>query len=720
MATLLEPMPRVKTPTLIQMEAVECGAAALGILMGYYRKIVPLEELRVACGVSRNGSKASNILKAARNYGFVAKGFKKELHRLKDLKPPFIVFWNFNHFIVIEGISADKVFINDPGTGPRSISHEEFDHAFTGIVLEIVPGENFEPSGEEPSMLGSLNRRLKGSYLSVLFLFLVGLLLVIPGLVVPIFTKIFIDQYLILRLDSWIRPLIIGMAITAVVRLVLSWMKDYYLGRLEMKIAIVTSSQFFLHLLRLPIEFFTQRSVGDITNRIDLNDSVASVLARDFARTLLNVVSMVFFLILLLYYDITLTVVGVSIALMNIAILRSLGRLRKDRSDLLSSENGKLAGTAFGGLITIETLKASGRETDFFGRLSGAQARVINSLRSVIEDTMYPSVAPSLLNALNTSVILTLGALKIMNGYMTIGTLIAFQSLMASFISPLNDLISTANAIWQMKGSMRKLDDVMENKPAIDLQMQSENELDAERLIGRVELKNITFGYSKMDPPLIENFNLSISPGSRVAIVGGSGSGKSTIAKLLAGIAEPWSGEVLFDGKNKESIPRHILNDSVALVDQDIFMFDGTIMQNITMWDSERSEPDVLQATHDAHIHSDITARDQGYAGKMSERGSNFSGGQKQRIEIARALAVNPRILLLDEATSALDPVTEKAIDEAIRQRGCTTIIIAHRLSTIRDCDQIIVMHEGRIVEQGRHEELVKLEGTYANLISMT
>ena len=711
---------RAKVPTVLQMEAVECGAASLAMILAYYGKYLPLEEIRIACGVSRDGSKASNILKAARSYGLEAKGFRKEPEALKDMNLPVIIHWNFNHFLVLEGFDKGFVYLNDPGSGPRAVPEEEFDQSFTGIVLAFETGPGFEKNGGKPNIITALKKRLKGSKVALTYVILVGLAMVIPGLVIPIFSKIFVDDILLGGKENWLIPLLLGMALTAVLRGLLTMLQQYYLLRLETKIALSTSAQFLWHVLCLPVEFFNQRYAGDISMRVQSNDLVAQLLSGQLATNALNLVMTVFYFALMIQYNLWLALIGAVVAVANICYLKYVSRRRVDLNRKLLQDQGKLSGTAMSGLQIIETLKASGAESDFFAKWSGYQAKTLNAEQEMGVSTQFLSAIPTFLTTLTDTAVLVLGGFLIFRGELTIGELVAFQSLMSSFMQPVNGLVSLGSQLQEMEGDMNRLDDVLQYP--VDEQTKEGLSGDGstdfhEKLEGYVELRNMTFGYSRLELPLIENFSLKLSPGSRVALVGGSGSGKSTVAKLVSGIYKPWSGEILFDEKPRESIPRLVLNNSLSMVDQDIFLFQGTIRDNLTLWDKTVLEFDLIRAAKDACIHDDITSKAGGYDQLLAEGGNNFSGGQRQRLEIARALAGNPPILILDEATSALDPLTEKTVDERIRRRGCTCLIVAHRLSTIRDCDEIIVLEKGKIVQRGTHDELKDVDGHYAELI---
>ncbi len=713
----------VKTPTVLQMEAVECGAAALSIILGYYGKFVPLEKLRIACGVSRDGLKASNILKAAREFGLEARGYAKSIEKLMQLKMPAMIFWNFNHFLVIEGFTKNKVYLSDPAQGRYHVSHQEFDDAFTGVVMTFKPGENFEKGNEKKGLLSSLASRVSHSKMSITYIILASLFLVIPGLVIPSFTKIFIDKYLVNGISEFIMPLLLIMGSILIVNAVLVYLQQYYLLRLETKLALTTSSKFLWHVFHLPIAFFTQRYSGDIGNRVSLNDKVAKLLSGDLANAALNTIVVVFYALLMFSYDVLLTVIGIGMATLNIIALRYVSRARKDGNRRFMNENGKLLGTTTSGISMIETLKASGRENDFFTTWTGYLAKVMNAQQELGWLTTRLNIIPPLLMSLTTTIVLGTGAMRVMDGQMTLGMLVAFLYLMNNFMGPVNQLVNVGKLLQETEGDMGRIDDVLNYEMASEFDKKTFKKEDSidnsslQKLTGYFEMKNVTFGYNTTMPALIEDFNLSLKPGSRVALVGGSGSGKSTVARLASGLYEPWKGEIRFDGKLRKDIARHVITESVAVIDQEVLMFKGSVQENIAFWDTKIPEKHIIQSARDAAIHDVIATRANAYDSEVLERGTNFSGGQRQRLEIARALAINPTILIMDEATSALDPKSEKLVMDNIKKRGCTCLIVAHRLSTIMDCDEIIVMDFGKIVERGTHKELLNKKGTYAKLI---
>ncbi|WP_135557730.1 NHLP family bacteriocin export ABC transporter peptidase/permease/ATPase subunit [Paenibacillus cymbidii] len=711
---------RVRTPTVLQMEEVECGAAALAIVLAYHGRQVPLERLRVDCGVTRDGSNALNIVKAARSYALTTKAFRKEPAELRGMALPMIIHWQFNHFVVLEGFGGkNKVYINDPSAGPRTVTAEEFDASFTGIAITFEPSDQFVRRKERWQMLRSLQSRLAGTGDTLTYVVLTGLLLVVPGLVIPAFSRIFVDDVLLAGLNNWIVPLLAGMGLTALMRGLLTLLRQHYLIRLETGLSMNMSGRFFWHVLRLPIAFFQQRHAGEIASRIAINSRLAHLLGGELAIALLDLLMIVFYFVLLVQYSWLLTLLGIVIALANFVFLRFVSRVQTDRNQRLMLDDGKMDGVSMSGLGLIETLKASGAEADFFRRWAGWQSKLLHSQQKLGETGQYVTTVPGLLFALNEMAILTAGGLYVMNGTFTIGMLVAFQSLMASFLGPVGRMLQLGTSWQEIAGSLSRLDDVYRYPAAASAGAGAAADVAGRsKLQGSVQLTGVSFGYNPLDEPLIADFGLALKPGAHVALVGGTGSGKSTIARLITGLQQPQAGEVRFDGSLRGEIPPAVLAGSLASVDQTIHLFQGTIRDNITLWDDTVPESDLVRACKDAQIHDAIAARPGGYDHQVTEGGANFSGGQRQRLEIARALCANPSILVLDEATSALDPLTEKAVMDAIRRRGCTCITIAHRLSTIRDADEIIVLERGNVVERGPHEQLIGQGGLYAALVA--
>ena len=713
---------RVKVPTVLQMEAVECGAASLAMVLAYYGKWIPLEKLRQECGVTRDGSNAENILKAAENFGCIAKGFAGRpvaLRKKAKNNFPLILFWEFNHFVVLEGINGDIVYLNDPAMGRRKLLWKDFLPSYTGVYLQIRPGENFRREGHRYNIFKTLAAKLMEDKAAVLFVMILGLCMIIPGLAVPIFNQIFLDDILTMKRPDWIKILLVTMAGTIIFTGFLNWLRASVLTLWQKKLTLVDSSKFFWHIIRLPLTFFQQRYAADVASRIQYNEMNAAVISNQAATAVLDFFIALFYLALLFQYSVELTLIGVSISFINLGLVIYMRRRLVDLNMKVQQDAGREYGVLMSGLMMIESIKSSGNEGEFFSKWAGYKAKVINGIQEIQLWTLKVKLLPSLFAGVNSALIMAIGGFSIMEGIMTAGIYMAFQNLLGRFQEPFNNLLMLGNTLQTIEMQMQRLDDV--RKYEIDrLNYSEENQVKdfpRKRLSGELELKNISFGYSPLDPPLLENFNLHIKPGHWAAVVGASGSGKSTLAKIVAGLYEQWSGEILFDKIKRRDIPRHVIVNSLSTVDQDVFLLTGSVQENISLFDGTIPKSEIIQAAKDACIHDDIIRLNGGYDAQVTEGGVNFSGGQRQRLEIARALAINPSLLILDEATSALDPITEQRVLDNIRHRGCSCLIIAHRLSTIRDADEIIVLKRGKVVERGTHKEMIQHDGAYRRLI---
>ena len=709
-----------KVPVIMQMEALECGAACLAMVAAYYGKWVPLEQVRRDCGVSRDGSNARNVLVAARSYGFAAKGYRYEPDSLRtDGQFPCIIHWNMEHFVVLNGFTKDKAVLNDPARGLVSVSMEEFDRSFTGICLILEPGADFTPGGKPKSVLEFARHRLKGAGPAIAFVVLCTIIGSLMGIIQPAFSRIFYDRLLTGQNPEWFMPFMAALIVFSCLQVFIASVQMLYSNRINARFAVVGSTSFLWKVLHLPMDFFSQRLAGDIQARQSSNAGVANTLVNTFAPLSLQLIMMVFYFVVMVRYSWQLTLLGLVSIAVNMAMARVISQKRINLSRVQMRDGGKLSSATVSGIEMIETIKASGAENGFFGRWAGYQASVnTQQMRSARMEQIL-GLIPSVISVVCSSAITIAGAWLTMNGQFTVGMIAQFQGFLSSFSGPIGSLISAGQSLMEMRTEMERIEDVMQypDDPAFHT-APDEAEGSFEKLSGMVELKNVTFGYSRLAQPLIRDFNLTLKPGSRVALVGASGCGKSTVAKLISGLYQPWSGEILFDGQPMGSISREKLTGSLAVVDQDIVIFEDTIANNIRMWDTSIEDFEVTLAAWDAQIYHDIMRRDGGFQNKLTEGGKDLSGGQRQRLEIARVLAQDPTIIIMDEATSALDAKTEYEVVSAIRNRGITCIVVAHRLSTIRDCDEILVMDGGLVVERGTHEELMARGGRYTELVT--
>ena len=708
-----------KVPVVMQLEALECGAASLAMVMAYYDKWIPLEQVRADCGVSRDGSNAKNIALAAQRYGLKVSAFSRTPKSIREKgKFPCIIHWNFNHFVVLNGFKGKYAYINDPARGFVKISAEEFDKSFTGITINLTPGEDFVPSGKRKSTLEFAHKRLIGAGSAVAFVMLASVVSYSFGVVNPIMSRVFLDRILSGINFGWLSGFLFIMIGLAVLQLMAEWARTIYSLKINGKMALVGSSTYIWKVLRMPMEFFSQRMAGDIQLRQQENESIAGTLINTLAPLAMNTVMLIFYLVVMLRYSILLSLIGILTIALNVFLSRVISEKRMNITRVQMRDAGKLAAITVSGIEMIETIKASGAENGFFRKWSGFHASVNTQIVRFTRLQQLLGAVPQLLSTLSGYSVLIIGIWLCMAGRFSLGAVMAFQGFMTSFMGPANTLIQAGQTIQEMRTRMERVDDVMEYPSDINVTYNAETGQPMEKLMGKVELRNITFGYSKLADPLIKNFSMTLNTGSRVAFVGSSGCGKSTISKLISGLYNPWEGEILFDGKRRNEIPRSIITGSLAVVDQDIILFEDTIANNIKMWDESIEDFEMILAARDAQLHEDIMEREGGYEYRINAGGCDLSGGQRQRLEIARVLAQDPSIIILDEATSALDAKTEYEVVKAIKDRGITCIVIAHRLSTIRDCDEIIVLDRGNVVERGTHDELMAKGGAYTDLVT--
>ncbi|MBQ8964913.1 MAG: NHLP family bacteriocin export ABC transporter peptidase/permease/ATPase subunit [Clostridia bacterium] len=709
-----------KVPVIMQLEALECGAVSLCMVLAYYGKWVPLEQVRADCGVSRDGSNALNIYKAAEHYGFNVRAQRRSASQLKEEGTfPCILFWNMNHFVVLNGFKGKYVCLNDPARGNVKIGWEEFSQSYTGVVITPVPGESFEPGGRPKSMLAFAKKRLMEARAAVVFVLLTTAISYLFGIANSVTSRIFMDQLLTGLSPEWLYPFIGMMVLLALIQIVVSWVKEINALKLNGKMAAAGSMAYMWKVLHMPMEFFSQRMSGDIQSRLDLNASIAGTLVNTFAPMVLNVIMMGVYLVLMLKQSVLLTAIGIFTLLINILMARVISEKRINITRAQQRDQGMMWGTMVSGIAMIETIKASGAENGFFQKWAGYQASL--NTKSVESEKLnqFLGSVPGMLATLANYLVLALGVLLVMRGRISLGGVMMFQGLLSSFMDPAMTTVNAGQTIQEMRTSMERVEDVMEYPDDKGLEeSEKADSAPVSKLSGNLELRNVTFGYAPLAEPLIQDFSLCLKAGQRVALVGSSGCGKSTIARLISGLYQPWSGEILFDGKPRSSYPHEIMIGSVAVVDQDITVFEDTIANNVRMWDDSIMDFEIILAARDAQIHDDIVRMTGGYQHRLLNEGQDMSGGQRQRIEIARALAQDPTIVILDEATSALDARTENEVMKAVVARGITCVVIAHRLSTVRDCDEIIVLDHGKVVERGTHAQLMVKGGFYADLVA--
>ncbi len=707
----------VKTPTIYQMEATECGAASLSMIFGYFGKYIPLEQMRIETGVSRDGCNAANIMRCAKKYGLECHGYRRELEALRSIDLPCIIHWNFDHFVVFEGFKGEYAYLNDPAIGRRRLTPEELDDGFTGIVLTFKLTDAFQKEKKKRTSYSFIQSRLKGQYGILFKLMYIGLLLVFPGLVLPVLSQIFMDDILVGGYTDWITKLLVFMGALVLLKVGLTYYRSMVLQRLRAKMTLVSGYAFLRHMLRLPVSFFDQRYAGDLVERMESNTSINQFLAGELAETVLNVFVAAFYFVVLIFYSPIMTAVGMVDVGICLAAVFVSNKVISGTTMKLQISGGKLYGAVCAGLNITDTIKASGAETEYTARILGFQAKQANLEQELNRYQQIADAIPQAAGKISDALLLMVGGILVINGEMTLGMLLAFNSLFDSFSEPVNQLVGFIQKIQKLKADLNRVEDI--NNYAQDERYldKKQKEISRRKLSGEIELKDISFGYSALKPPLVEGFNFHLNSGDSIAFVGASGCGKSTVSKMVSGLYRPWTGEVLVDGKNMTEVPTEVLNASIATVSQNIVLFSGSVRDNLTMWNPAILEEDMIEAAKDACIHDFIMQQKDGYDYQLSEGATNVSGGQRQRLEIARALATKPTILIMDEATSALDPIVEKQILDNIKKRGCTCVIVAHRLSAIRDCNQIIVMDRGKIVQRGTHRSLKDEEGYYRTFV---
>lgn len=713
-----------KTPLFLQSNSGESGAICLAMLLGHYGSFPKLAEVKNSCDCGNDEIEPVNLLEASRRFGFDADFLQLPFNELKNQACPFILPATSGKFILLVKKTGSSFIIHDPESGRKKISIDDLATKFSGRIMVAKPGKNFVASGRQSSFIKETCRRLFGYKSGVAYVLLAGFILLIPAIVIPALNKIFFDDIILMGQTLWYKPMLMIMGLLLVSGCILVFMQQVILLRFEIKMSMVDSAGFVSHILSIPYTYFQTHPTGDTVKRIKLNDAIATMLSREMTQLVISLITVFFYGIVMIKYSLLLTVAGVSIMLVNILALKYFSAKRTALNQALFQKQQRTFNMASVGIEHIETLKASGWENNFFTLWSSYLITAINDEQKLGFTSRLLTVLPEFLAQLNNVIIVILGGLLIISGEISIGVFIAMQSFIANLADPVKNVVEIAGNIQLNKSNLNNLMDSLDEP--VDQLCQQEGRTPIEqitpfnaRLNGKLEVKDITFSYSKFSTPLIKNFSLQVEPGQRIALVGGSGCGKSTILKVIAGLYAPDSGEIFYDGMNINTINSDVLRNSRAIVDQDVFLFTGTVSDNIVMWNRAIDYESIVEAAKDADVHEVITERPDGYQAKVAPGGGNFSGGQRQRLEIARALVTNPAIIFMDEATSALDAETERLVMENIRKRKCTTVTVAHRLSTVKSYDQILVIDQGGVVQRGTHEELVKEQGKlYYKLVS--
>ncbi|MBQ7593811.1 MAG: NHLP family bacteriocin export ABC transporter peptidase/permease/ATPase subunit [Synergistaceae bacterium] len=713
-----------KVPVIMQMEALECGAASLAMVMAYYGRWVPLEQLRKECGVSRDGSNMKSMSRVAKMYNLQPKAFRMKVENLQEKGTfPAIIFWQYNHFIVLDGFltkgGKKYVALNDPARGKVTMPIDEFERSYSGICMMFEPSPEFEPGGEPASILEFARQRLTGTFPMFMMVMLTTLIAALTGILLPVFSRFFVDRLLTRTGLQWSTGFFVLLGLVIFSQAAGLFIKTVYMLKLQGKMAAIANTTFLWHILRLPVEFFEQRMSGDIAQRLQSNQEIANVLINTFAPVVLDFAAMIFNLVIMINYSPLLAFVGILSVAANLYLAHVISEQRVNITRVQMRDMAQLRGTTLQGINMIETIKSAGAENGFFANWAGYQANANAQQVKFSKLNQTLGQLPQLLTLFTSNLILFLGVMLVMQGDWTIGLISAFNGYLLAFQTPAQSLILAGQKIQEMRTNMERVQDVFKYPVDIDYTGQDIPEGDdLYKLDGLVEVKNVTFGYNKLAEPIVKDFSMTVEPGKSVAIVGPSGCGKSTISKLITGLYPVWSGEILFDGKPQKEINRNIFTSSVACINQDITLFEDNVTENIRMWDKSIENFEVILAARDAIIHDEIIQREGDYSALVAEGGKNFSGGQRQRLEIAGALAQEPTIIIMDEATSALDTKTEYDLMKSVKRRGVSLIIISHRLSIIRDCDEIIVMKEGEILDRGTHSELMGRCEYYSALIT--
>ena len=721
---------RVKARTKLQYEAAECGAASLGTILAYFGRVVELSELRLACGVNRDGSNAKQVLVAGRQYGLNARAYRCSGEQLQSNGDfPCVVFWGFNHFLVVEGFDSHHAFLSDPAEGRVRVEMDVFLDNFTGVVLEFEPGPDFEPGGYERSPLWSLPATLAPYRHSIAVLLLVNTAIAVLTILVAGFTSTFINEFLQHQRLYFGIPIIWLLLITVLAWLTLLASQFLLLRRMELLLSKRLTADLFRKLFRVSFAFYQARLQGEIASRMLLGMETTQVVVSQMLRFALSLWNAFLVLIFTLVISPWLTLLVLVVMAGNLLLNWWLTDQRYDANRRLAIEMGKAQGKGLQGINNIETLKASGLEFDFLSQWQGSFGKVVTQNQQLGAQMALATVSASGSNFLLSALVITTGGLLIIAGKMSLGTLVAFQFLNSQLTAPISSLPQLTSTLQTVIGSLGRLQDLQSSdddplvrsfaSPEKPLQSSSEQQNSPmdRRLKGRLDLEGLSYSFSPVSPPFISNLSLSIPAGSQLAIVGGSGSGKTTLIRVLSGLYQPSGGRLLFDGQPWDDHGDRLMRDSLAYVPQQVFMFNASIYDNITLWRSGYQLQDLEEAATDAQILNTITSYPEAFARHLKDNGNDLSGGERQRMELCRALIRRPSILLLDEATSALDNATQMRVLNALKARGITVVSVAHRLDSALRSDQVLVMEHGAVVELGSPKELLDQNGAFSALV---
>lgn len=707
---------RVKATTVLQYEAAECGAASLATILRFHGRIVPLTELRRACGINRDGSNAQRLLVAAREYGLKTKAYRCSGEQLMlQGQFPCMIFWGFNHFLVVEGFDETHAFLSDPAQGRVRVLMEEFLDHFTGVVLEFSPGPEFRRGGQDRSPLWFLPGLLLPYRNQLLRLMVVASALLVPNLLVAGLTSSFITDFLQEERLYFGIPIVWLLAFSCLMWLILMAVQFVVLRRLELLLSKKLTADLFEKLFSVPWAFFQVRMAGELSSRMLLGMQTTQVVVAQLLRFLVSTWAALLLLVVSCLISFWLTALVAVVLALNLLLNWWLTAQRYDANRKLAIEQGKAQGRALQGINTIETLKASGLEFDFLSQWQGNFGSVVEQNQLLGAQLAWSSISASTATLLLSALVITVGGLLIIQGRMSLGLLVSFQFLQGQLIAPISTLPQLSSTLQRLIGDLGRLVDL--TSTADDPHVRSfqsartglESTLDHDqRLQGRITLKGVSYGFNAIDPPFLPALDLDVPAGSRLALVGGSGSGKTTLIRMLAGLLDPLDGQILFDGQTWEQLDDQLVRGSIAYVPQQVFVFNASIGDNITLWNPEYTDQDLHEAAADAQFLETVTGHPDAFQRQLRDNGSDLSGGERQRLEICRALIRRPSILLLDEATSSLDNLSQRRVLDAVQQRGITVVSVAHRLDAALASDQVLVLAKGQVIERGHPERLLE------------